>query len=116
MISSLRYRLLIGASLSSAIVLGLLGLGVYIAMRHALMKEFDSALLAEARLLTGMIEQKDEKLSFDFDPQQMPDYAKKKSGRFFQIWRDDDTVLARSPSLGDPGRSQRSRRICRRQS
>ncbi len=100
MIRSLRYRLLISASLSSVVVLALLGVGIYVAMRHALMTDFDNSLKTDARLLSGMVERSGKRVTFEFDAQQMPDFVTEKEGRFFQIWQEDGRVLARSPSLG----------------
>jgi two-component system, OmpR family, heavy metal sensor histidine kinase CusS len=98
---SIRRRLLIGTSLASAVVLSLLGLGIYAAMRHALMRDFDNSLRTEARLVAGMVEQDGNKLSFEFQPQQMPDFLSDSRERFFEVWRDDGSALARSPSLGN---------------
>jgi heavy metal sensor kinase len=98
---SLRGQLLIGTSLASIAILGLLGLGVYAAMRHALMKDFDASLKTDARLVAGMVQQDQDKLGFEFDPRQMPDFLSDSRERYFEIWRENDSVLARSPSLAD---------------
>jgi len=100
MTRSLRWRLLAGTSLAGITVLALLGASVYAAMRHALLSDFDHSLGADARLVSGMIEQDGSKLGFEFDSRQMPDFVTDQRHRYFEIWRDDGSVLARSPSLG----------------
>lgn len=108
---SLRWQLLISASLAGAIVLGLLGLSVYIAMRHALVREFDASLRSDARLLASMIQQKnDGRLDFEFDSKQMPEFLSDRRARYFQIWQvKDGKVIARSPSLRDKSLDRPSR-------
>jgi two-component system sensor histidine kinase QseC len=98
-IRSLRYRLLIGASLCSAVVLALLGVSVYGAMRHALVTEFDSSLHADARLLTTMVDLDNGEADFDFRPDQMPEYESKHHKRYFEVWRGDGKLMFRSRSL-----------------
>jgi len=99
--SSLRLRMLAGTSLAGILILSLLGLSVYLAMRHALIRDFDDSLRIEAHLVAGMIDQDDARITFEFDPQQMPDFLSDSRHRFFEIWRSDGSVLARSPSLGN---------------
>jgi two-component system sensor histidine kinase QseC len=99
MTSSLRGRLLLGTSLAGIVVLGLLGISLYAAMRHALLADFDASLRTEARIVAGMVDQDGAKIGFEFDPRQTPDFVTKDRARFFEVWRDDGTVLARSPSL-----------------
>lgn len=102
MMRSLRVRLLVSTSIAAAVVLALLGASIYAAMRHVLLRDFDASMQADARLLAGMVRQKDGgKLDFDFERDQMPNYLSEKQGRFFEVTQDDGKVLARSPSLRD---------------
>jgi len=72
---SLRLQLLLSTTLTGAIVLTLLGVSVYAAMRHALMKEFDASLRSDAKVLASMIQRRnDGHLRFDFEPGQLPDF------------------------------------------
>jgi two-component system, OmpR family, heavy metal sensor histidine kinase CusS len=100
MIRSLRLRLLIGTSLATAMVLSLLGVGIYYSMRQTLMSDFDEALLTQARALASMTEQEHNHVTFEFDAEEMPDFAAKNDPEFFEIWIDDDGVLGKSDSLG----------------
>lgn len=101
MTRSLRYRLLISATLCSVIVLGLLGISVYAAMRHFLLNEFDDSLREDARLLSTMVELNDGRIDFQFHPSQLPDYVAGDRIRYFQVWRNDGSILERSRSLRD---------------
>jgi signal transduction histidine kinase len=65
------------------------------------MRDFDDSLQADARLLAGMIELNDAKISFEFDPEQMPEFAQPSEKRFFEVLHGDGRVLARSVSLGE---------------
>jgi two-component system sensor histidine kinase QseC len=100
MTRSLRFRLLAGASISAAVVLSLLGFSIYGAMKHALFHDFDSTLTTQSVLLAQMAEQSNGKVTFDFDSSKMPEFLSPEAGRYFEIWLDDGTVLARSASLG----------------
>lgn len=96
---SLRFRLLAGATVTAGVVLSLLGISIYAAMEHALFRDFDSTLTTQSRLLAQMAEQSGGKVTFDFDSSQMPEFLSPSAGRYFEIWLDDGTVLARSASL-----------------
>lgn len=97
---SLRMRILAGTSLAGILVLGFLCVSVYWSMRHALLRDFDSSLRADARLVAAMIDNDDNKLTLEFDPQQMPEFLSERGERYFEVWRPDGSVLGRSPSLG----------------
>jgi two-component system, OmpR family, heavy metal sensor histidine kinase CusS len=97
---SLRGRLLAETSLASVLVLGLLGLAIYAAMRQALLSDFNASLNTQARMLAGMLDQDGRDVTFEFDPQQMPDFLSPSRQCYFELWRSDGRVLARSPSLG----------------
>jgi two-component system sensor histidine kinase QseC len=101
MIRSLRFRILLGTLLASTVVLALLGISIYVATRHALMRDFDDSLRSDARLLAGMVELNDTQIAFEFDPEQMPEFAQPSEKRFFEIVHGDGRVLARSVSLGE---------------
>jgi two-component system heavy metal sensor histidine kinase CusS len=101
MIGSLRLRLLIGTSVAMALVLTLLGFAIYFSMWRSLLSEFDSALFAQAKSLDSMVEQHGNRVKFDFDSQQMPEFNAGPRAEYFEIWLDGGKVLARSNSLGD---------------
>ncbi|HZL38289.1 MAG TPA: ATP-binding protein [Tepidisphaeraceae bacterium] len=99
MISSLRMRLLIATSLCSAAVLALLGAGIYLAMRHLLLSDYDASLLTKARAVCATVEQHGGRVKSEFDPNQMPEFSTGKHPDYFEIWLDNGQFLARSPSL-----------------
>jgi two-component system, OmpR family, heavy metal sensor histidine kinase CusS len=100
MTGSLRLRLLVGTSVAMALVLSLLGLAIYFSMWRSLLSEFDSALFAQAKSLDSMVEQHGNRIRFDFDSQQMPEFNAGRRAEYFEIWLDGGEVLARSNSLG----------------
>lgn len=101
MTRSLRYRLLISTSLCGVAVLGMLGVSVYAAMQHFLLREFDASLHSDANLLITMLELDDGKVDLNFSRHQLPDYVQGEHIRYFQAWRSDGSVMERSPSLKD---------------
>jgi len=100
MIQSLRLRLLVHASLAVALILALWGAGVYYFTRHSLEKDFNEALLTQARAVAATAEQHDDgSIIFDFDPLEMPQFVVKNHPDYFEAWISPATIL-RSPSLG----------------
>lgn len=107
MIRSLRYRLLLSASLCGMAVLGMLGFSVYAAMQHFLIREFDASLRSDAHLLITMLELPDGKVDLNFSRHQLPDYVQEGDhARFFQVWRNDGSTLEKSPTLKEGEMSQ----------
>jgi len=114
MIRSLRSRLLLGMVAGMTLLLILFSGIMYFVIRDALKKQFDASLAASARLLAAGVEMdlakeneepkelQDQKNAVDieFDLQMMPEFQRKKRPSYFQIWRQDNSVVARSPSVG----------------
>jgi len=114
MIRSLRSRLLLGMIAAMTLLLILFSLMVYFVIRNALEEQFRTSLATSARLLAASVEldipknveentgQQDEKngVDIEFDVQMMPEFRRKKRPSYFQLWRQDGTVVARSLSLG----------------
>ena len=97
--TSLRMRLLLGTSLGTSTILGLLGVAIFVLMRHSLLLEFDAALLVKANVLAVMVEQNGYKVKFELD-QSMPEFIGGQNPEYFQMRLDNGQELARSPSLG----------------
>ena len=100
---SLRLRLLVATSVSSAVVLALLGFTIYLTMRHLLLSDYDDSLLTKARALAVTAEQHNGRVKLEFDSKQMPEFS---AGHapcpdYFEVWLDGGQVLARSGSLGE---------------
>jgi two-component system sensor histidine kinase QseC len=96
---SLRVRLLVATSASTAVVLSLLGVAIYATMRHLLLSDYDASLLTKARAIAAAAEQKDGRVKIEFDPKQMPEFWAREHPEYFQVWSDDGKVLERSESL-----------------
>ncbi|MGD0770831.1 MAG: ATP-binding protein [Tepidisphaeraceae bacterium] len=99
MIRSLRLRLLVHTSLGAAIVLGLLGLALYLGVRRSVESEYNQSLLTEARAVAATAEQHGQQIVFDYAPDELPKFVAADHPDYFQAWIDPGVVI-RSPSLG----------------
>lgn len=99
MTHSLRRRLVWGTVGATTLVLLCAGLMLERVLRHWLQQEFDAGLAGRAALLATLVEQEESDLEFDFDYRSMPEFAAGPRQEFFQIWRENGSVLARSQSL-----------------
>ncbi len=97
---SLRNRLVMGACLVIAVGLGVAGNIVYMKFRAALYAEWDTALLHKCRTLTALTEFDDDGLEFDWEAADFEEFRSGEQPEYFQLWRADGTVLAKSQSLG----------------
>jgi two-component system sensor histidine kinase QseC len=100
MMRSLRARLLAGMVAGMVGLLILFGVVVYAAVHRSLVDGFNASLAVTAKAVAGQIEQKGQKLKFEYDDLKMPEFERKDNPEYFEIWQDDGKVLARSPSLG----------------
>lgn len=100
MIRSLRFRLLAHTSASAAIVLGLLGFGLYFWIRESQESEFNDALLTEARAVASTAEERGKQIIFDYAPEELPKFSAGHRPDYFQAWIDPGGIV-RSPSLAD---------------
>jgi len=69
-------------------------------IRRALVNQFDASLAATARILAASVEQDDDKVELELDVQMMPEFKSTDRPAYYQFWRHDGTIVARSPSLG----------------
>ena len=84
-----------------AVLLGLFAAVLYVAMSRALVASFDTVLVSTARTISGSIERTDAGLRADIDETEMPEFRRADKADYFQVWREDGPVLARSSSLKD---------------
>jgi signal transduction histidine kinase len=82
-----------------AILLGLFAAALYVAISRALVAGFDTVLVATARTISGSIERTDAGLRADIDETEMPEFRRADKPDYFEVWREDGPVLARSSSL-----------------
>ncbi|MBN1845379.1 MAG: HAMP domain-containing histidine kinase [Sedimentisphaerales bacterium] len=112
---SLRTCLSAGMIGGVALLLLVFDVVIYTSIRSALEHQFDSALLSTARMLSAGVEMElsppetetepghqDEiaGVDFEFDVQMMPEFHRAEHPAYFQLWRQDGGVAARSASLG----------------
>jgi signal transduction histidine kinase len=95
---SLRLRLT--ASLLAVLVAALLALSLvlHVVIAAALEKQFDARLSDDASAVAGMSEEDGPSAEFEYES--LPDFERSERPAYFQVWLEDGTVLARSPSLG----------------
>ena len=103
---SLRLQLVLGTAAGTAAVLLACGLVLYERIDRALRAEFDEALVARARSLTALAEQDGYELEFELTEFSLPEFEPSDRAEYYQIRLPDDTVLARSPSLGEAALDQ----------
>ena len=97
---SLRARLLVGVIGGMLLLLTIFSLTVYAVISSALVNQFDVALLSTAQILAGSVERDGDEVDLEFEVQRMPEFNDPERPMFYQIWRHDGQVVARSPLLG----------------
>jgi signal transduction histidine kinase len=98
---SLRARLLVGV-IAGMVVLQVAGsIVVYVLQRRALYERFDQAIASTARAMIPLIKyDKPRGLHLDIEKSSMPEFQRTKGPDYFQVWRSDGSVAARSQTLG----------------
>jgi len=99
--TSLRRRLTVSIVAVLAVVLGGFSLLLYTGFAHTLWRSMDARLDTEVRALAEMAEE-NAAGAFEFEWEGISALPEFRVGGpdYFQVWRPDGTVLARSPSLG----------------
>lgn len=82
------------------LLLLVLSLTVYLALRRALFEQFDAGLESTAQFIAAVIEQDVDELEVGLEVQQMPEFRDANHQAYFQLWGPQEAVLAKSPSLG----------------
>ena len=97
---SLRSRLTAGLLIGTGLLLAAGGFVLQRVIASRLRRDYDAALIARARSLATLTEQKDGRVWLQFTDEVMPDFASKQSPDYFQIWLAGGPVIERSRSLG----------------
>jgi two-component system, OmpR family, heavy metal sensor histidine kinase CusS len=97
---SLRSRLTAGLLIGTSLLLAAGGFVLHRVISSRLRRDYDAALLARARSLASLTEQKSGRVWLQFTDEVMPDFASKQSPDYFQIWLANGLVIERSRSLG----------------
>ncbi|HKB88997.1 MAG TPA: ATP-binding protein [Opitutaceae bacterium] len=74
---------------------------VYVAVRTALVGEFDGTLRAKAMAISTVIELTRDRIKVEFTNKFLQGFDDRVATDFFEIWRPDGTVVERSESLGN---------------
>lgn len=98
---TLRARLLLGTAMGTGFILSACALILYMTVRAELWTEFDESLATKARSLAALVEQDGEEVELELDEDSLPEYKPAVHCEYFQLWKPDGEVLARSPSLGE---------------
>jgi two-component system heavy metal sensor histidine kinase CusS len=96
---SLQRRLLVGTVGGMLLLLAVLSLIVYGAIRRALFEQFDAGLESTAQLIAAVIEQDIDEVELGLEVQQMPEFRDTQHEAYFQLWGPEEVVLAKSPTL-----------------
>lgn len=98
---SMRGRLLFGLLLGLIILLAVSGTFFYLYMRTVLERQFEAALAAKADALCSLVKwQSNGELELELSQDRSSHRGLHGSFEYFQFWREDGTVVARSPALG----------------
>jgi two-component system heavy metal sensor histidine kinase CusS len=97
---SLKARLLTGIISGMILLLTIFSLLIYVVIRSALVKQFDTSLASVAQVLAASVELDTNEIEFEFDVQQMPEFLNPDNPTHYQFWDVNGTVIAKSPLLG----------------
>jgi len=97
---SLRTRLLVSIIGGMALLLTVFSLLIYGVIRSAMVEQFDTSLASVAQILAASVERDKDEIDLELDVQQMPEFQTARHPTYYQIWRPDGTVAAKSPLLG----------------
>lgn len=104
---TLRARLFVYVAGGAAGLILLAGALLTWTMAGWLQAEFDRGLEAKVRALVALTEEEAGRIEFDFEPALMPEFADAGAPEYFELWRPDGTLFARSPSFGLSDRALR---------
>lgn len=98
--NSLRRRMLLATALGSAAVLLVAGVALYAMFKASLFATFDRALMDKAVTLSQMIELDGRQIELEFSEAEMAEFERDERPEYFQVMREEGTIIQRSPSLG----------------
>jgi two-component system heavy metal sensor histidine kinase CusS len=111
---SLRAQLSLGLAVGLAVVFIASGALLDALIRRSVLAEFDDALASKARSLAALVENNEDGIEFELTESSLPASAPGDALEYYQIWRPDGSVLARSTSLAghDLDRAAGNRDAC----
>lgn len=96
---SLRTRLLAGIIAGMILLLTIFSLLIYVVIRSALVKQFDSSLASIAQVLAASVELDGEEIELEFEVQKMPEFLNADHPTHYQLWANNGKVITKSPLL-----------------
>lgn len=106
---SLRTRLFVYLIGGAAGLFLVAGVALTATIAAWLQAEFDRGLEAKARGLAALAEQDAGGIEFDFENKAMPEFRGSASPEYFELWRADGSLIARSPSFELSDQTRRAR-------
>jgi two-component system, OmpR family, heavy metal sensor histidine kinase CusS len=100
---SIRTRLLFWVVGGMAVLLALFAFVLYEVISASLVASFDDVLTSTARVISASVEQTDQQVKADIEETEIPEFRRTDRPDYFQVWRADGEVLARSSSLKGAG-------------
>jgi signal transduction histidine kinase len=77
------------------------------AFRRGLLRQFDARLGEDAQAIADMVEERAQG-PWQFERGSLEDFEPRRAAAYFEVWMDDGSILARSPSLGSAELDPRS--------
>ena len=96
---SLQIRLVVGVVSAVLLLLTVFSVGIYSVIRSALLSQFDASLVSIAQILASSVEVDGDQIELEIEVQQMPELQDRNKPTYYQLWRHDGTVAAKSPLL-----------------
>jgi two-component system, OmpR family, heavy metal sensor histidine kinase CusS len=96
---SIRTSLVVGAVLVMACAFALAGIAIYRGARSTLIADVDEELGEEIRLVASTVRTGGASIQLGFQDLDMPEYTSAQGDGYLELWRDDGSVLYRSPTL-----------------
>jgi two-component system sensor histidine kinase QseC len=96
---SLRTRLFVYLIGGAAVLLLAAGIVLRTIVADSLQREFDRALVAEARGLVALTDRDSGQIEFEFDGEHMPEFGVGTDPEYFELWLADGSLIQRSPSF-----------------
>ena len=84
---------------AAALVLALVGSGLYLLVRASLRAEFDFALTGKLRALAALVEEDQGRIELELGASAMPEFEPRDRPEYFELWHGDGGMIQRSPSL-----------------
>lgn len=103
--SSIRKNLTLNLVIGAVVLLVAAAVSIDYLLGRELRREFDSNLLAKARLLSGLVERERTLIEFDTVSRFMPEFESTQPLEYYEIRLQQGALIDMSPSFGDTGQT-----------